>query len=266
MEVAIFKNDEEASRAAAHLIARLVRARPAKTVLGLATGDTPLRTYAELARLHAAGRLSFASVQAFNLDEYVGVATTDARSYGAYMRENFFSRTDIRPSNCHIPNGLAVDTRAECASYEAKIRAAGGIDLQLLGLGKDGHIGFNEPSSSLASRTRLKTLTSETREANAKHFGSSVAVPRHVLTMGLATIMEARHCVLLAFGAAKADAVAKMVEGPLTASLPASLLQMHEKCTVILDEAAAARLERRSYYLEVFSGKPDWQRWDLPLD
>jgi glucosamine-6-phosphate deaminase len=266
MEIAIFKSSHEASQAAANLMARAVVQSNGRAVLGLATGQTPLQTYEALIRIHAAGKLSFRGVTAFNIDEYVGLSGSDPRSYRAYMRERLYSKVDIDPERCHIPDGGSADPRAECRSYEEKIRSAGGIDLQLLGLGQDGHIGFNEPSSSLASRTRLKTLTANTREANAAHFGSSGEVPMHVLTMGLGTIMEARHCVLLAFGNKKADAVAKMVEGPLGASVPASILQMHPSCTVILDQEAAAKLSRIAYYREVFERKPGWQRWDLPLD
>jgi glucosamine-6-phosphate deaminase len=266
MEIAIFKNSREASQAAANLIARAVLQSAGRTVLGLATGQTPRQTYDALIKIHAAGKLSFRGVSAFNLDEYVGLSGSDPRSYRSYMREHLYSKIDIDPARCHIPDGTTTDPRAECASYEEKIRADGGIDLQLLGIGQDGHIGFNEPSSSLASRTRLKTLTANTREANAAHFASKGEVPMHVLTMGLGTIMEARRCVLLAFGANKADAVAKMVEGPLGASVPASILQMHPSCTVVLDEEAAAKLSRSAYYREVFERKPGWQRWDLPLD
>lgn len=265
MEVTIFKNSNLASQAAARLVTRTVHDKSGHAVLGLATGQTPLLTYEELVKIYKAKKISFQDVTAFNLDEYLGLASSDPRSYHAYMRAHLFSRVDIEMSRCHIPDGLSKDPQDECQNYEEKIRAAGGIDLQILGIGQDGHIGFNEPSSSLTSRTRIKTLTENTREANAGHFGSSDAVPKHVLTMGLGTIMEARHCVLLAFGAAKADAVANMVEGALTASVPASILQMHQHCTVILDDHAASKLERQAYYREVFSRKPDWQRWDLEL-
>jgi len=265
MEVAIFKNDTLASQAAALLIARRIRKNSGHAVLGLATGQTPLLTYEELVKIYVARKVSFKDVTAFNLDEYLGLAGSDPRSYRAYMKAQLFSGVDIDLSRCHIPDGMSKDAQEECLKYEEKIRTAGGIDLQLLGIGQDGHIGFNEPSSSLSSRTRIKTLTENTRVANAAHFGSSEAVPKHVLTMGLGTIMEARQCVLLAFGANKANAVAKMVEGALTASVPASILQMHPHCTVILDDQAASKLERQSYYREVFDKKPDWQRWDLPL-
>jgi len=266
MEVAIFKDSKLASQAAANLIARTMIERSGKLVLGLATGSTPLDTYSELVRLHRNGKLSFKSVRAFNLDEYVGLSGNSPHSYKTFMQTHLFSKVDIDPRHCHIPDGKSLDPRGECLRYEESIRSAGGIDLQLLGLGQDGHLGFNEPSSSLSSRTRLKTLTESTRRTNAVHFGSHDEVPHHVLTMGLGTIMEARRCVLLAFGEKKADAVARMVEGPLGASHPASILQMHQNCTVILDETSASQLKRQDYYREVFSGKPEWQRWDLPLD
>lgn len=266
MEVAIFKDSATASRAAAQLIARVIRKQSGAHALGFATGGTPQATYAELVRLHRERLISFKNTTAFNLDEYVGLAKDSPQSYAAYMREHLFNHVDINASRCHIPDGKATDLESECAAYEAKILAAGGIELQLLGLGHDGHIGFNEPSSSLSSRTRLKTLSALTRTANAPHFGgASNQVPAHVLTMGLGTIMEARQCVLLAFGAAKAEAVLQMVEGPLSASVPASILQMHTRCTVIVDEAAAKALTRSAYYREVFAQKPDWQRWDLSL-
>jgi glucosamine-6-phosphate deaminase len=175
------------------------------------------------------------------------------------MRSNLFDQLAHPPARTHIPNGLGDDIAGHCAEYEAAIRAAGGIDLQLLGLGTNGHIGFNEPSSSLASRTRIKTLAPKTIEDNARFFGDEASVPRHVLTMGIGTILEARHCLVLAFGAKKAAAVAAMAEGPITASCPASALQMHEKCTLLIDEAAAAALQRTDYYRWVYANKPEWQ-------
>ncbi|MEO5666489.1 MAG: glucosamine-6-phosphate deaminase, partial [Bdellovibrionota bacterium] len=251
MEIAIFKDSQRASLAAAHLLARSIATKNGKAVLGLATGQTPLQTYTELVKLATVGKLSFRDVTTFNLDEYVGLPESNPSSYRSYMRTKFFSQIDIDPSKCHLLNGMAPDSVEECRIYEQKIARVGGIDVQLLGLGLDAHIGFNEPSSSLASRTRLKTLSSSTRATNASYFPSRDAVPHHVLTMGLATVMEARHCVLLAFGIGKSDAVLKMIEGPLGASVPASILQMHPKCTIILDEEAATKLTRKNYYREV---------------
>ncbi|MGN6612027.1 MAG: 6-phosphogluconolactonase, partial [Angustibacter sp.] len=175
------------------------------------------------------------------------------------IERELVSRVDLDPARVHGPDGQATDVPAACAAYEEAITAAGGIDLQLLGIGRDGHLAFNEPGSSLASRTRVKTLTAQTRADNARFFGSVAEVPRHVLTQGLGTILQARHLVLLAAGAAKADAVAACVEGPVTASWPGSALQLHPHVTVLLDGAAAGRLQRLDYYREVWAGKPAWQ-------
>ncbi len=234
MEVILVETEQEGALLAAHLIARQVRLRP-DSVLGLATGATPIPIYAELVRMHREEGLSFRRVSTFNLDEYVGLASDHPASYRRYMQEHLFGRVDLAPERTHVPDGLAQDIPACCARYEEQIRMAGGVDLQLLGLGQDGHIGFNEPSSSLASRTRLKTLTPHTVAANRPGFPPGEAVPRHVLTMGIGTIMEARRCLLVAFGARKASAVARMVEGPLTAMVPASMLQMHPCATIIVD-------------------------------
>jgi glucosamine-6-phosphate deaminase len=176
------------------------------------------------------------------------------------MWENLFRHTNINAENVHIPDGNATDIPAHCAEYEERIRAAGGIDLQVLGIGGDGHIGFNEPTSSLASRTRIKTLTQQTRADNARFFGSPDEVPKHVITMGIGTIMEARQNVLLAFGHNKAKAIAGAVEGPITATNPASALQMHPVTKVFLDDAAASELERAYYFRWVHDNKPDWQK------
>lgn len=259
MEVIIARSPAEASAEAARIFARQVRAKPS-SVLGLATGSTPLALYRDLAGRHARGELDFAGVTTFNLDEYVGLAPAHPQSYTHFMREHFFSLVNVSPDRIHIPDGLARDIPAHCEAYEAAIRAAGGIDLQLLGLGTDGHIGFNEPSSSLASRTRLKTLTPATIRDNARFFGSPAEVPRHVVTMGVGTILEARTCVVLAFGGAKAGAVAATVEGPVTADVPASALQFHASCTLLIDEPAAAQLKRAAYYRWVYENKPEWQR------
>lgn len=259
MEVILVETGQEGALLAAHLIARQVRLRP-DSVLGLATGATPIPIYAELVRMHREEGLSFRRVSTFNLDEYVGLASDHPASYRRYMQEHLFGRVDLAPERTHVPDGLAQDIPACCARYEEQIRMAGGVDLQLLGLGQDGHIGFNEPSSSLASRTRLKTLTPHTVAANRPGFPPGEAVPRHVLTMGIGTIMEARRCLLVAFGARKASAVARMVEGPLTAMVPASMLQMHPCATIIVDEAAGRRLRMRRYYLDVYRRKPDWQK------
>jgi glucosamine-6-phosphate deaminase len=230
-------------------------------VLGLATGSTPLATYRELVRMHREEGLDFSGVTTFNLDEYVALPPEHPQSYHAFMDEHFFRHVNVPRDRIHIPHGMARDVPAECARYEEAIRAAGGIDLQLLGIGTDGHIGFNEPSSSLASRTRIKTLTERTRADNARFFdGDLDKVPFHCITMGVGTIMDARQVLMLAFGGKKAKAVAEAAEGPITAMNPASVLQMHPVAKCIVDEDAAGKLARGDYYRWVYSHKPEWQR------
>ncbi len=260
MEIIIKPTPESCGVFAAQTIAKLVREKP-DAVLGLATGSTPLGTYRELVRLHREEALNFSGVTTFNLDEYVGIAPEHPHSYHAFMWEHFFSQVNVPRERIHIPNGQAHDVPGECARYEYAISSAGGLDLQILGIGRDGHIGFNEPSSSLASRTRIKTLTDQTRRDNARFFGGDLArVPMHCITMGVGTIMEARQVLLLAFSANKANAIAAAVEGPITAMIPASVLQMHPVAKAILDEEAAAKLQRLEYYRWVFDHKPVWQR------
>ena len=204
MEIIVQPHAEAASVIAARLIAKLVRTKP-ECVLGLATGSTPLATYRELIRLHREEALNFSRVTTFNLDEYVGLPLDHPQSYHAFMWANLFDHLNIPRERIHIPNGMAADIPGECARYEAAIAAAGGIDLQLLGIGSDGHIGFNEPTSSLASRTRIKTLTARTRADNARFFGRADEVPFHVITMGVGTIMASRQVLLLAFALQAAD-------------------------------------------------------------
>ena len=255
MEIIIQPTPEAASAIAARMIARLLREK-SDAVLGLATGSTPLLLYRELVRR----KLDWSRVTTFNLDEYVGLAPDHPASYHCFMWENLFRQVNIAESNVHIPDGLAGDIPGFCQRYEEQIRAAGGIDWQLLGIGTDGHIGFNEPTSSLASRTRIKTLTQQTRADNARFFGGETAVPQHVITMGIGTIMEARQVVLMAFGQDKARAVAEAVEGPITAMNPASILQLHPVARIVLDEPAATLLRKADYYRWVYDNKPDWQK------
>ena len=255
MEIIIQPTAEAATSVAARLIARLLREKP-NAVLGLATGSTPLLLYRELIAM----KLDWRKVTTFNLDEYVGLSATHPQSYHSFMWENLFRHTNIAKKNVHIPDGMTKDIPKSCATYEKQIRAAGGIDLQVLGIGTDGHIGFNEPSSSLASRTRIKTLTQQTRKDNARFFGSEAEVPHHCITMGIGTIMEARQNLLLAFGPKKARAIAEAVEGPITAMNPASVLQLHPVTKVCLDQTAAARLKRADYYRWVYDNKPGWQQ------
>lgn len=259
MEVIIQPDVAAVSKAAARIFENQLDQKPA-SILGLATGSTPVGLYRELIALHGANLLDFSRATTFNLDEYVGLGPEHPQSYASFMRKNLFDHVNIPPESTHLPNGLAKDVAKHCHDYEAAIRRAGGIDLQLLGVGTDGHIGFNEPSSSLASRTRIKSLTPRTIADNARFFGSEAEVPRHVITMGVGTIMEARHCLVLAQGEAKAHAVAAMVEGPITADCPASILQMHQTCTLIVDEPAATQLKRAEYYRWVYDNKPAWQR------
>ncbi len=250
MRVVILKNADEVSCRAAEVFAALLKRRPG-AVLGLATGSTPLATYGRLIELYRSGQISFAHATSFNLDEYVGLAPEHPQSYHYFMHENLFRQVDIQPERCHVPSGLADDYFEYGRQYEQAIQAAGGIELQLLGIGSDGHIAFNEPGSSLASRTRLKALTEETRKDNARFFASIDEVPKLAVTMGVGTILEARRIVLLATGSGKADAVQKFIEGPVSSQITASALQLHPSVTVFLDEAAAQSLERRDYYLEV---------------
>lgn len=254
MEIIIQSDAEAATKIAARIIARQLQEKP-DSVLGLATGSTPLLLYRELVGM----KLDWHRVTTFNLDEYTGLPKEHPQSYHSFMRKNLFQHVNIPESNIHIPDGMSGDVPRCCAEYERRIGEAGGIDLQILGIGTDGHIGFNEPSSSLASRTRIKTLTARTRKDNARFFGSESEVPHHVITMGIGTIMEARQILLLAFGPEKGDAVAAAIEGPVTASNPASILQMHPVTKVCLDEGAASRLKRTEYYRWVFDNKPDWQ-------
>lgn len=250
MRVVILKTAEEVSKRAAEIIANLVRLQP-RAVLGLATGSTPLATYQRLIEIHRAGQLSFADVTSFNLDEYVGLGEDHPQSYRHFMHNELFRHINIAPDRCHVPDGLAGDYESYGRQYEQQIADAGGIDLQLLGIGTDGHIAFNEPGSSLASRTRLKALTEQTRRDNSRFFESLEAVPKLAISMGVGTILESRRILLLATGASKADAVRAFIEGPVTSQITASALQLHPAVTVLLDEPAAGWLQRRDYYLEV---------------
>ena len=255
MEIIIQPTPEAATSVAARIIARLLCEKP-NAVIGLATGSTPLLLYRELIAM----KLDWRRVTTFNLDEYVGLPPEHSQSYHHFMWGNLFRHVNIAKKNVHIPDGLAKDIPKFCAKYERKIRTAGGIDLQVLGIGTDGHIGFNEPTSSLASRTRIKTLTPQTQKDNARFFGREDAVPHHCITMGIGTIMEARQNLLLAFGANKARAIAEAVEGPITSMNPASALQLHPTVKVCLDAGSASRLKRADYYRWVYRNKPKWQQ------
>lgn len=234
-------------------IQELLARRP-DAVLGLATGSSPLRVYDELARRTDAGELSFAQARGFTLDEYVGLPAGHPCSYRTVIDEELVSRVDFAPGAVRALDGAAEDLAASCAAYEAAIEEAGGVDLQILGVGTDGHIAFNEPGSSFASRTRIKTLTAQTRRDNARFFGDDVgAVPRHCVTQGLGTIMQARRIVLIAVGSGKAEAVHHLVEGAVSATWPGTILQHHPHVTLVIDEAAASRLQFSDYYRYVYA-------------
>ncbi|MFD6179092.1 MULTISPECIES: glucosamine-6-phosphate deaminase [unclassified Isoptericola] len=250
---------EELAVLAADAIETLLRRDPA-TVLGLATGSSPLKVYDELARRHREEGLSFARARGFMLDEYVGLPADHPQRYRNVIETEIASRVEWPADQVSGPDGLAEDLPAACAAYEQAITDAGGVDLQILGIGTDGHIAFNEPGSSLASRTRIKTLTHQTRVDNARFFDDDVdQVPTHCLTQGLGTIMSARHLVLLATGRGKAEAVHQLVEGPISAMWPGTVMQMHPHATVLVDDAAASRLQLGDYYRQTFASKPDWQ-------
>jgi glucosamine-6-phosphate deaminase len=258
MEVIIVADPSEAAQIAADTIEHLITRKPA-AVIGLATGSSPVKTYAEVIERHANGRLSFAEVSAFLLDEYIGLPRDHPETYRNCIRRHFTDHIDIDTTRVSGPDGTADDVPATCVAYEAAIAAAGGVDLQILGIGADGHVGFNEPISSLGSRTRVKTLNEQTRKDNARFFESVDDVPRHVITQGIATILEARHLVLIATGGNKATPIAQTVEGPLTAMVPASAIQLHPHATVIVDEDAAEQLTLADYYRQTYAAKPAWQ-------
>lgn len=256
MEVVILPDEQAIALALADLVEDLLRRRP-DAVLGLATGSSPLPTYDELARRCTAGRVSFARARGFTLDEYVGLPPDHPAAYHRVIHDELVDRVDFAPGAVRGPRGDTADLAAACAAYEQAIAEAGGVDLQILGVGTDGHVAFNEPGSSLASRTRVKTLTEQTRSDNARFFdGDLAAVPRHCLTQGLGTILEARHLALVATGSGKARAVSELVEGPVSARWPATVLQLHPAATVLVDEAAAADLELADYYRFVQEHKP----------
>jgi glucosamine-6-phosphate deaminase len=258
MEVVIAPADELA-RLAADAVESLLRRKP-DAVLGVATGSSPLKVYDELARRHTENGLSFARAKAFMLDEYVGLPADHPERYRNVIETEIASRVDFAPGAVQGPDGLADDLAAACAAYEQAIADAGGVDLQLLGIGTDGHIGFNEPGSSLASRTRIKTLTEQTRADNARFFDGDVdRVPQHCLTQGLGTIMSARHLVMLATGRTKAEAVHQAVEGPVSAMWPGTIMQHHPHVTVLVDNAAASRLQLADYFRSTYASKPAWQ-------
>jgi glucosamine-6-phosphate deaminase len=260
MEAIIRPTEEEAALLLARILAAELKAHPS-LVLGLATGRTMESVYRLLVQMHRDEHLDFSLCRTFNLDEYVGLASTDPRSYRHYMEEHLFSHVNLDKRNTHLPDGMAEDLAAECQNYEDKIKRCGGIDLQLLGIGQAGHIGFNEPLSALHSRTRVKALSPVTMEQNARFFGGAAHVPRRAITMGVGTIQESRRCVLLATGSSKAEVIAKAVEGPITSMISATALQLHPHCTVIVDQAAASKLQEADYYRWIFENEPEWENF-----
>jgi glucosamine-6-phosphate deaminase len=261
MEVIIRCDADAAAELTSRLIAARLRAKP-DLVLGLATGRTVERVYDKLVAEHETKGLDFSRCRTFNLDEYVGVPADDEHSYRFYMNHHLFSRVNIDTANTHVPDGMAADLRAGAAHYEQLIRESGGIDVQLLGIGEAGHIGFNEPLSALMSRTRDKALTPLTLQQNAGMFGGDPnRVPRRAVTMGVGTILDARELLLLATGTAKASILARAVEGPITAMISASAIQLHRNCKVIVDEDAAGELKEREYYDWIFHNEPEWQEY-----
>jgi glucosamine-6-phosphate deaminase len=260
MEVVIVADAEAAGTLAAGIVERLLTGK-SDSVIGVATGSSPIITYRRLVEAFDAGRISFADAHAVLLDEYVGLAADHPQRYRRFVHEHLVDHVDLRADHVHAPDVDADDLASAGPRYEALLTQLGGVDVQLLGIGSDGHVGFNEPGSSLRSRTRIKTLTAATLADNARFFDHPDLVPRHVMTQGLATIGDARHLVLVACGTAKAAPVAAAVEGPLTASCPASILQWHPHVTVVIDEGAASGLVHSAYYRETHAGKPSWQHY-----
>lgn len=255
MEVFISKSYKELCTAAAQEVVDVINAKP-NAVLGLATGSTPLGVYQELARMYREEGLNFSQVTTFNLDEYVGLQGDHPQSYHYFMQENFFKHVNIPVQNTYIPSGTTSNYRAFCEWYEQRIRECGGIDIQILGIGTDGHIAFNEPTSSLRSRTRLKTLAKSTIDDNARFFENRDEVPIYAITMGVGTILESARVILLADGENKAQAIAEAVEGPVTSMNTASALQMHESTRVFVDKEAASKLKMLEYYEWIQDKKP----------
>lgn len=258
VEVVIVPDSAAGGELIAETLADLLRRKP-DALLGVATGSTPLPVYEALAAKVRALEVDASHARICQLDEYVGLPFGHPESYRSVVLREVVEPLGLAEVSFMGPDGTAEDVESACLAYDRALAEAGGVDLQLLGIGTDGHIGFNEPCSSLASRTRIKTLTEQTRKDNARFFNGLDEVPHHVITQGIGTILEARHLVLLATGEAKADAVALAVEGPLSALVPASALQLHPHATVVVDEAAASRLKLADYFRATYAAKPDWQ-------
>jgi len=263
MEVIICPNAVRVGQIGAAKVAQIARKVGPGVVLGVATGSSPLATYSELATLAQTGQIDLSQASAFALDEYVGLPFDHPLSYHDTIRRTVTIPLGLDPERVHVPDGSEEGLSTAGERYEKAIREAGGVDIQILGVGSNGHVGFNEPTSSLRSRTRMKTLAPDTRGDNARFFSSIDEVPHHCVTQGLGTIMDARNIVLVATGAHKSTAVAAIVEGPVTAMWPGSILQMHQHATVVVDEAAASKLRMADYYMQVYANLPDWQRLDV---
>jgi glucosamine-6-phosphate deaminase len=258
MEVIIRETKEDAACLSADIIATELHRRP-NLVLGLATGRTMEQVYDILVRLYEDEGLDFSLSRTFNLDEYYGLPAEDPNSYRYYMNKHLFHRVNIDLRNTHLPDGMAGDISKECGEYEHLMEDCGGIDLQLLGIGRSGHIGFNEPLSAMQSRTRAKALTPQTIAQNAPLFTGDQPMPKRAVTMGVGTILECKRCILVATGEEKAEVVAKAVEGPVTSMISATALQLHPRCTVIVDEAAGSKLANTDYYRWIFENEPEWE-------
>ncbi len=241
MEIRIFENAQEASVAGAKEIAAVIKAHP-ETILGLATGSTPVKMYSEWIRMNQAGEVDFSKVSSYNLDEYIGLDGTHDQSYRYFMNTNLFDHVNIDKANTHVPCGNGADHDADAHAYDAMIEAAGGIDVQVLGIGNNGHIGFNEPSDVFCMGTHVVDLTDSTIDANKRFFANREDVPKQAITLGMGGIMRAKKVVMLAFGENKADAVRAMVKGEIDPKCPASILKVHNDVLVLLDKAAAAKL------------------------
>lgn len=260
MEVIICENAKKAAKLTAKMIANAINETPDLN-LGLATGATMEPVYAELVQMNRSGKVDFKDVVTFNLDEYVGLGPNDENSYRYYMDSNLFDKINIKKENTHLPNGLALNYNEEAEHYEKMINEAGGIDLQLLGIGNDGHIGFNEPMSSLSSKTRVKVLTPETYKQNCIYFNPPELMPKLAFTMGVGTILNSKQIIMLITGKKKANIAAQAIEGPLTSMVTGSAIQAHKNVTVILDEDAASNLKMKEYYDFAFKNNPKWEKY-----
>lgn len=259
MEVIIVADADAVGDVAARQIMATLRRRDTPT-FGVATGSSPLPVYRALIGAYQHGVVSFTRTHMFLLDEYLGLPPDHPESYLNVIRTALAGHVDLPAGNLHGPDAAHPDVEHACAEYERVIAELGGIDVQLIGIGSDGHIGFNEPTSSLSSRTRIKTLTAQTRHDNARFFASPDEVPVHVITQGIGSILDAGHLVLVASGESKAASIARAVEGPLAAMFPASAIQLHRHATVVIDEAAAGQLTLADYYRDVYANKPAWQQ------